>query len=41
MVFHHSDGSKDEIEVAHTYNESQIEWFEAGSCLNIIRKSVG
>jgi aconitate hydratase len=30
----HSDGSKESFEVAHTYNESQIEWFKAGSALN-------
>jgi aconitate hydratase len=37
MVLHHSDGSTDEISLNHTYNESQIEWFKAGSALNIIR----
>ena len=37
MVLHHADGSKDEIQVNHTYNESQIEWFKAGSALNLIR----
>ncbi|MEX0983109.1 MAG: aconitate hydratase [Bacteroidales bacterium] len=33
----HSDGSSDEFEVNHTYNETQIEWFKAGSALNLIR----
>jgi len=33
----HSDGSCDEFEVNHTYNETQIEWFKAGSALNLIR----
>ncbi len=33
----HSDGSSDEIKVNHTYNASQIEWFKAGSALNMIR----
>ncbi|TDB67042.1 aconitate hydratase [Arundinibacter roseus] len=41
VVLHHSDGTKDEITVNHTYNEQQIKWFQAGSALNIIRKSVG
>ena len=34
----HSDGSKDQIVVNHTYNEQQIEWFKAGSALNLIKK---
>ena len=34
VVLHHADGSKDEFEVAHTYNEQQIGWFKAGSALN-------
>lgn len=34
----HSDGSRDEIELNHTYNESQIEWFKAGSALNLIKQ---
>jgi aconitate hydratase len=36
----HSDGSKDEFLVNHTYNDQQIEWFKAGGALNIIRASV-
>ncbi len=38
MVLHHKDGSKDEIQLNHTYNHQQIEWFKAGSALNLIRK---
>jgi aconitate hydratase len=34
----HADGSKDSIKLNHTYNEQQIEWFKAGSALNLIRK---
>lgn len=34
VVLHHDDGSKDEFEVAHTYNDQQISWFKAGSALN-------
>jgi aconitate hydratase len=37
LVLHHSDGSSDRIEAQHTYNENQIEWFKAGSALNLIR----
>ncbi len=32
----HIDGSKDEIKLNHTMNENQIEWFKAGSALNLI-----
>ncbi|MCR9173173.1 MAG: aconitate hydratase [bacterium] len=34
----HADGSKDEIKLNHTYNEAQIDWFRAGSALNLIKK---
>ena len=34
----HADGSKDVIEMNHTYNAQQIEWFKAGSALNLIRR---
>ncbi len=34
----HADGSKDEIKVNHTYNDSQIQWFNEGSALNLIKK---
>lgn len=40
LVLNHSDGSKEEISVNHTYNAQQIEWFKAGGALNIIRASV-
>jgi aconitate hydratase len=33
----HSNGSADEFEVNHTYNQNQIEWFKAGSALNLIK----
>ena len=34
----HSDGSKAEIKLNHTYNQGQIEWFKEGSALNLIKK---
>ncbi|MFC5625023.1 aconitate hydratase [Algoriphagus winogradskyi] len=37
VVLNHSDGSSDTIQVNHTYNEGQIEWFKAGSALNLIK----
>jgi aconitate hydratase len=36
MIVKHIDGSKDEIMLNHTMNKSQIEWFKAGSALNLI-----
>ena len=36
MIVHHNDGSLDEIIVNHTLNQKQIEWFQAGSALNVI-----
>ncbi|WP_316835890.1 aconitate hydratase [Pedobacter nutrimenti] len=38
IVLNHKDGSKEEIEVNHSYNAQQIEWFKAGGALNIIRR---
>ena len=34
----HADGSKDTIKLNHTYNAQQIEWFKAGSALNLIKQ---
>lgn len=33
----HADGSEDTIKANHTYNDSQIAWFKAGSALNLIK----
>ncbi|CAE6366604.1 aconitate hydratase 1 [Rhizoctonia solani AG-1 IB] len=38
LVARHEDGSKDEIELAHSFNQGQIEWFKAGSALNLMAK---
>ncbi len=38
MKLHHQDGTSDEIQVNHSYNEQQIEWFKEGAALNIIRR---
>jgi aconitate hydratase len=35
--FRHADGTTDIIAVNHSCNENQIEWFRAGSALNLIR----
>ena len=34
----HADGSKNTIKLNHTYNQQQIEWFKAGSALNLIKQ---
>ena len=33
----HADGSKDMVLLNHTYNAQQIDWFKAGSALNLIK----
>lgn len=38
LILNHSDGTKDEILANHSYNDAQIEWFRAGSALNLIKK---
>ncbi len=38
LVLNHNDGTKDEINVNHSYNEQQIDWFKEGAALNIIRR---
>jgi aconitate hydratase len=34
----HVDGSKNTIMLNHTYNQSQIDWYNEGSALNLIKK---
>lgn len=36
LVLHHADGTSESISVNHTYNKNQIEWFKAGSALNLM-----
>ena len=38
-VFSHEDGTRDEVELRHSLSQEQIEWFQAGSALNLIAKS--
>lgn len=40
MVLNHKDGTKDVIKLNHTYNAGQIEWFKAGSALNLMAKQI-
>lgn len=36
LVIHRHDGSTDQCELRHSYNKNQIDWFKAGSALNLI-----
>ena len=36
----HSNGSDEIIKLNHTFNEQQIEWFKAGSALNLISANI-
>ena len=39
VTLKHKDGSEDSFEVEHTYNDTQIAWFKAGSALNFAAKN--
>jgi aconitate hydratase len=36
LIAKHKDGSEDKITLNHTFNQGQIEWFKAGSALNLM-----
>ncbi len=38
VALNHTDGSREEFPVDHSFNEAQIGWFRAGSALNLINK---
>lgn len=38
LVLHHKDGTKETIKANHSYNANQIEWFKAGSALNLMAR---
>jgi len=38
MIVTNDQGKKIEIELRHTFNESQIDWFKAGSALNYMKQ---
>ena len=40
LALTHKDGTTDNISLNHTYNDMQIEWFKAGSALNLIRQGL-
>ncbi len=41
VVARHADGSRDELETTHTLSDEQVEWFRAGSALNLLRRQRG
>lgn len=38
LRLHHQDGKTEDIKLNHTFNQGQIEWFKAGSALNLMRE---
>jgi len=36
VTLHHEDGSEDAVQAGHTLSREQIEWFRAGSALNLL-----
>lgn len=38
LILRHADGTQETIEAEHTYNETQIAWFKAGSALNYAKE---
>lgn len=39
LVLKHENGSTEKVSLAHSFNEGQIEWFKAGSALNLVSNS--
>jgi aconitate hydratase len=40
LLISHADHTEETIQLNHTYNAGQIEWFKAGSALNLIKQQV-
>jgi aconitate hydratase len=36
-VLHHADGTEESFALGHSLNDEQVEWFKAGSALNVLR----
>lgn len=39
VELNHADGTKETFEATHSLNDEQIQWFKAGSALNVLRKA--
>jgi aconitate hydratase len=35
-IVEHADGTRESLSLAHSYGASQLEWFRAGSALNLV-----
>ena len=40
-TIHHADGSTESLSLNHSFGASQIEWFKAGSALNLVSQRAG
>lgn len=40
VTLKHADGTNETFNALHTYNETQIAWFKAGSCLNLLNSGM-
>lgn len=38
LLIDHADGTRESVKLNHTYNDSQIAWFKAGSALNFLNR---
>ncbi|HJV77051.1 MAG TPA: aconitate hydratase [Paludibacter sp.] len=38
VILNHSNGTTEQFEAIHTYNQAQIDWFKEGSALNAMQK---
>jgi aconitate hydratase len=41
IVLHHAGGREERLAVQHSLNAEQLEWFKAGSALNVLRRQHG
>ena len=37
-TLHHADGTQETLSLRHSFNEAHLEWFKAGSALNLVRR---
>jgi aconitate hydratase len=38
---HHADGARETLQLNHTFNAAQVQWFRAGAALNLLRQREG
>jgi aconitate hydratase len=37
-IVRHSDGAAESLQLKHSYSLQQVDWFHAGSALNLVRE---